>query len=113
MKWRQVNLTFTQEEHAYLSKLAESKNKKLWPMLQSDLNKILSGIAVQSDTSCSGDKKRINKSCSVPHHIWEPIYCLSQRMGVSPGQLIYAIAIAPHLPQIIKQLNSKDEDVIV
>ncbi len=99
----QVCITFTEKEFAFLNKRAESKKKTLWTMLQSDINKSFGGLIVPDDKVCDGNKERVVKTIDIPQGIWPALLCVSKSLGISPGQLVYRVIVAPHLGEIIKE----------
>lgn len=99
---RRVNITFTEKEFEFISNKALLRNKTVWTLIQSDVNKMFSGIEVDAQ-SCDGSSKRIIKPIDIPDRLWRNIICASKKLGMTPTQLVYRIIIAPHLVEIATQ----------
>ena len=98
MAKNQVHLTFTQKELEFFNKKALLKKQTLWKLLQWEMNRVFTGCVVPEE--CVGTDKKINKIIDIPNSIWRPIVCLSKQIGITPGQLVYRVIIAPYLVEI-------------
>jgi hypothetical protein len=111
MSKNQVCITLTQKELKYLDKRAFLKKKTLYKSLQADINRVIGGIEIKEDVACIGNNERINKTLDIPPRLWKIAVCLSTKLGITPGQLIYRLIVAPHLPEIIKE-DSLEAEVV-
>lgn len=98
-----VSLTLTKKEQEHMNKRALAKGKSLYKNVQSELNKIIGGIAINELSSCAGDKERCRQDIDLPPRLWKTVVCVSTKLGISPTQLVYGLIVAPHLLTIIKE----------
>lgn len=96
-------LSFTQKEYEYHTKRASNKKQNIWSLIQQELNKTFASIQDLDDaTECSGIKKRKTIDIIIPYSLEKKIICVAKKIGLTPGQLIYRLLLAPHLLKIIE-----------
>lgn len=103
-----VHLTFTAAELAFFTKRAKGRKKPMSASLQIDIANALIDFET-GEGLCEGDKTRTDMCFDIQPRLWKILVCVSGRLGLKPGELVYRAVIAPHLIDILKySLEAED-----
>lgn len=99
-----VTVSLTAKEHEYHTKRGILKKQSLWVLIQDEMKKSFSKMKdPEEHVVCEGNRKRTTFALDLPSSMERRIVCLAKQLGMTPGQLIYRLLLAPHLPKIIEE----------
>ena len=107
---RSVCLSFTEEELEYFGSINAIKNRTMWALVQSEVNKAFENINdVPSEVPEQVSKVRKNMKVDFPNLPWRKIVYVSGKMNLTPTQFVSRLIHASHFMDIMKATLAKQK----